>query len=113
MPKTTKRYSTIGYVWGHCWGGGEVGYTAKQLKANDMKSIKEQAIEGIENKSLDTGMGFEKITGALLLVKIEDVITIDKKEYINTEYQNLVVGNIPGYAYQALDELTDCRGNII
>jgi len=97
--KIIKKYSATGYVYGACWGGGRCGYEARELKGKTLASIKQQAKKGIADGTLDAGMGFEKITGALLYVKTESVITVNKKEFINVEIDSLKIGKISKELY--------------
>lgn len=100
-----KRYSSTGIVWGNLWGGGQSGYSAKKLSGPTLKSIKEQALKGIKEGSLDSGMGYESLIGAVLLVKKEDVKNIKDREYIHTSYRPLVVGKIKPKIRRFLEEL--------
>jgi hypothetical protein len=92
--KFMKKYSSTGIVWGNCWGGGQSGYTTRKIYGNSLKDLRKKAETMLSDGSLDSGMGYESLIGAILCVKIEDVKTIKGKEYINTTYRELCVGKL-------------------
>lgn len=89
-----KRYSAKGFVYGNNWGGGHCGYPSRFLCASSFKEIKEQAIKGVEDGSLNSGMGLESLIGAVLQLIICDVKIINKKEYTHTTKRFLIVGKV-------------------
>lgn len=90
--KTTFR--SKGLVLGNYWGGGSGAYKAKTLIANTMKEIVEQATEMVANNSLDSGMGFESLSGALLEIDTISTTEIDGKKFINIETEEVLIGNL-------------------
>jgi len=88
------RYEAKGIVWGNCWGGGQCGYGSKTVKADTQKQLDKKINKGIEDRSLDAGMGFESLEGAVMeVIKIE-TITVDDKEYTHKDYEIISYGKI-------------------
>lgn len=98
-------YFSTGYVYGKYWGGGEGAYTAKPLMGNTKESIIEQANKGLDG-SLDSGMGYESLIGAILIIKEEKQVSIDGEIYTHTETTVECVGNLS-------DEQTEFLYNIV
>lgn len=88
------KYIATGIVWGNCWGGGQVGYQSERLEATTLKDLYKQINKGIENGSLDSGMGYESLEGAIMNIEIRTTKIIDGKEFINSEYNLETFGNI-------------------
>lgn len=83
-----------GLVYGNTWGGGKCGYQSKELKANTREELLQQATKGIENGSLDSGMGYESIIGAALVITKITIVTIKGKNYKNKESEIALIGNL-------------------
>lgn len=90
--KTT--YKAKGLVIGNCWGGGECGYASERLVASTKKEIMKQADNGLANGSLDSGMGFERLQGAIMEVTKITTTKIKGKEFINEETEINIIGKI-------------------
>ena len=84
-------YKSTGVVYGRFWGGGEGIGIARELEADTKKELLEKAKKGL-NGMLDSGMGFEKLLGALLLIQKTTEIYIDNKLYRNHQYQQRFIG---------------------
>lgn len=89
-----KTYRAKGIVWGKYWGGGSGGYEATPVKADSMDELHEKIHKLFDSKELDGGMGFERLTGATMLVEIEETITINGKEYSHIDYEDFFVGEV-------------------
>jgi hypothetical protein len=87
-----KRITVTGIVYGNCWGGGQCGFKARKIEGGTLKEVKAEAQRMLENGSLDSGMGYESLNGAVLEAKIETIKMIDGEEYINTKYLVFTVG---------------------
>jgi len=94
-----KRYIAKGIVWGNCWGGGQCGYTSHILKASSMKKLNKQIEEGISNGSLDSGMGYEKVVGAVMSIEVREEIKVARgssyKPFTHSDYNIKTYGDIP------------------
>lgn len=81
---TTKTYRSTGLVFGNFWGGGKGAYPARQLQAKSVRGIIKQAREGL-NGSLDSGMGYASLIGAILYITETTTIVVDEKAYTSCE----------------------------
>jgi len=89
----TLKFKSSGYVYGFLWGGGKGAYPARELQADTKKDLLKQANEGL-NGSLDSGMGYESLTGAILEIKKISTIRLKSKEYVNKEYEVVFIGKL-------------------
>jgi hypothetical protein len=87
-------YIATGIVWGNFWGGGKGGYSARVIKANTRKELLNKAKEMLADGSLDGGMGYESLIGALLNIKKTTRIIIKDKEFKNEQYSKSFIGNL-------------------
>ena len=87
-------YYARGLVIGSCWGGGKVGYSARNLQNRSKKELIKEINNRIEDGSLDSGMGFEEVLGALLMITKRTSKIIKGKEYVNKEYEESFFGNL-------------------
>jgi len=92
-----KRITVNGIVYGNCWDGGQCGFKARKIEGGTLKEVKNTAKRMLEDGSLDSGMGYESLNGAVLEAKIETIKMIDGEEYINTKYQIFTVGKTTEY----------------
>jgi len=89
-----KRITVTGIVYGNCWDGRQCGFKAREIKGGTLKEVKATANRMFENGSLDSGMGFESLTGAVLEAKILTIKIINGEEYVNTKYQTITIGKV-------------------
>ena len=92
--KSTVKFESEGLVYGNYWGGGKGAYSARKLKADTLEELLKQANEGLDDGSLDRGMGYESLIGALLLVKTITTVIIKGKEFNNEETEEMFIGNL-------------------
>jgi hypothetical protein len=60
-------YKAIGFVYGRLWDGNEGGYPSIQLEGfSSIEALIEGANKKLEDRSLDSGMGFLDLKGAIL-----------------------------------------------
>jgi len=91
--KETVRFRSCGLVLGILWGGGMGAYPATKLNAETKEDLIEQANKGLDG-SLDSGMGFESLLGALLTVTTITTIEYKGKKFTNFEDEEILVGNL-------------------
>ena len=87
-----KRITVTGTVYGNCWDGGQCGFKARKIEGDTLKEVKDEAKRMLEDGSLDPGMGFESLNGAVLEAKIKTIKMINGEEYINTQHLIFTVG---------------------
>lgn len=101
MEKTIK-FKSRGIVLGYCWGGGKGSYEAKRLEADTKENLIQKATNMLNDGSLDGGMGFECLKGALLDITEITTVIIDGKPFINEESEYTSIGNLSEDEYDNL-----------
>jgi len=91
--KAKESFKSTGLVYGNLWGGGEGSYPAKKLEGKTKADILEQATKGLDG-SLDAGMGFESLIGAILLITTITTIVVKGKTFTNEETEEEFIGNL-------------------
>ena len=61
-------------------------YKARSLTARSLGELKDKAIARIDDGSLDSGMGFARLIGALLYITERQVITLCGKEFTHESH---------------------------
>jgi hypothetical protein len=87
-------YTAKGFVYGNYWGGGKGAYRSKEIIANTEDAIEEVANKMLKEGSLDGGMGYESLIGALLYVTETKTINIDGEDFKHEEIYCLFVGDL-------------------
>lgn len=89
-----KTYSATGLVYGKYWGGGEGSYPSKKLVAyQSVEALLKDATSMLDG-SLDSGMGYERLLGAMLIVEEKETLEIDGKEFVHKEYETHFIGEL-------------------
>ena len=101
--KTYYKITCIFYV--HYWFCGEGTYKAESLEGEDLKELIKKAKKMLKDGSLDSGMGYESLIGALLTIEKIKTITKNGKDYQNSEFENLFIGNLTDKQIEFLDEI--------
>ena len=89
----TAKFESEGYVYGFLWGGGKGAYPARKLQADNKADLLNQANEGL-NGSLDSGMGYESLIGALLEITTITTVEIEGKPFTNEERDIEFIGKL-------------------
>ena len=97
-------FVSTGRVWGNTWGGGQCGYPSKTLHSDTRKNLLNMAKKMLADGSLDSGMGYESLTGAILKIVRYETIEVDCRKYTNTETEIVKVGKMPAKAREMLTE---------
>ena len=99
-------YKSDGLVLGNYWGGGSGSYTATTLHSNISKEdLIEQNKRALESGALDSGMGYESLIGALIIIETKSVIEHEGKEFTNKEYEEVFIGNLTDEQKEFLEEV--------
>lgn len=101
------KFTATGFVYGNYWGGGKGSYPSRKLEANTREDLLKEANEGL-NGSLDSGMGYESLIGAILHVTKITTIDIDTRLFINKETETEFIGDLTD---EEQDFLYDCCNN--
>lgn len=98
-------YKASGIVLGNYWGGGQGGYKAETLTANSREDLKRQILAGIADGSLDSGMGYESLIGAMMNIETIDTREIDGKTFVASEQEINCYGDL---SEEQQDFLIEC-----
>ena len=96
-----KTYTSKGIVWGDLWLGGKCGYKARTVTAATKQKLLAKVKKMLDDGSLDAGMGFASLYGAYLTIKVTDTKTINGKEYVHADYDDIVIGNLTNEEIEA------------
>lgn len=101
--ETTINYEAKGVCLGKLWGGGEGAYTTEKYTNSSLSKLKTEIEKGIGNSTIDSGMGFESMIGALMIVTTIRTKTINGKNYTNKENENMFFGDLTEEQQDFLD----------
>ena len=97
-----KSYKATGFVLGNLWGGGQGAYPTIELEADTKESLMEKAKVALDDGSIDSGMGFESLVGAVLDITESTMVEIEDEIYINEKYIFDTVGELTDEQYEWL-----------
>lgn len=100
------KYESTGLVYGNYWGGGQGAFSARRLEAGTKEELLKQAEEGLDG-SLDGGMGYESLIGAMLNITKFTTVEIDGREFVNKEHETEFIGDLTD---EQIDFLIECNG---
>jgi len=89
-----KRYIARGYVLGKLWGDGIGAYPSRTLETESIDQLKVEAMKGIKEGWLDSGMGFECLLGARLVIETIESLKKGKKTFFNSSYKVAFFGDL-------------------
>lgn len=104
------KFESNGVVLGNYWGGGSGAYPARKFKADSLEEITKLNYDALKDGSLDSGMGYESLKGAVIEVTKIEVIEIDGREFTNREYSELLIGTL---TEDERDSLINCSIGLI
>lgn len=93
MEKITT-YKATGLVYGNYWGGGAGSYNARTLCGDDYDKLIEKIEESIKDGSLDAGMGYESLKGAMMQIETITDVLIEGKTYSNRASEIVFLGDL-------------------
>ena len=102
MEKEVK-FTAKGQVLGNYWGGGSGAYPTIKFTGATKEEILEKANAALNDGSMDSGMGYESLIGAILVVKETTKIVVDEKEFTNDEYEEISIGKLNDEQLQFLE----------
>jgi len=97
-----RSYKSEGYVLGNYWGGGQGAYPCIKLESDNLDDLIKQNELALKSGSLDSGMGYESLIGALLYVTTISIICYEGQEFRKKEIDT-----------QFICELTDEQENFL
>lgn len=90
----SKTYHSSGFVLGYVWGGGKGSYGVKRFESPNKRTLLKMCREALDNNSLDNGMGFESLIGALIQIKTVTKVNLKGKLFINEEFDTEFIGKL-------------------
>ena len=102
----TVKFTSTGLVHGNYWGGGKGAYKAEKLSADTKEELIEMATKMLDDGSLDSGMGYESLIGALLNITKTTTIIHDGKPFTNEETEEEFIGDL---TEEQQDFLIECE----
>ena len=99
-----KSFKATGFVLGNYWGGGTGAYPTIEFTADTKEELLEKAKVALEDGSIDSGMGYESLIGAVLDVTVSTAIEFEGDEYVNEKYEFDTVGILTDEQYDFLQE---------
>lgn len=100
----TLNYKAKGMVLGNLWGGGIGAYPTKWVYGYTKEELLDNAKKSLDDGSLDKGMGFESLIGAVLNITIITKIEIDDEIFINEKFEFDSVGELSDEQHDFLME---------
>jgi hypothetical protein len=90
----TSSFEAKGLVYGFLWSSQLGAYPTKKLVANTREELLKLAGEKLNDGSLDSGMGYESLKGALLNITEITTVKIDGKVFYNENIEQEFIGNL-------------------
>lgn len=90
----TSKFVAKGLVYGFLWSGQLGAYPTKKLTASTREELLKLAGEKLQDGSLDSGMGFRSLKGALLNIKETTIVKIDGKVFYNENIEQEFIGDL-------------------
>lgn len=100
-------YYAEGKVIGNLWDGGKGTYLSRSLFAKTKEELDKLIRDGIKSGSLDSGMGFQSLSGAAMTIIKKETRIIDNKPFVNKEY------TLEFYGELSAEEIEWLNGNNI
>ena len=98
-------YAARGHVLGNYWGGGKGSYRTIRLYDTTLDGLLEKCKTALHDGSLDSGMGFASLLGAVIEVVTITTITVGDKEFTNEEIETHIIGELTEEEQEFLLEL--------
>ena len=89
-----KTFESEGIVLGNYWGGGSGAYKARNYSASTLEELLKLNIEALRDGSLDSGMGYESLKGAILTITETETRVIDGRDFTHTEDTIHFIGDL-------------------
>lgn len=103
-PEIVTTYKAEGFVLGNYWGGGRGSYKAVTIEHYDLDHLNKVINEKLLDGSLDSGMGYESLIGAIYDITVIRKIEVDGLIYTNHQSIVKFFGKLTG---KQRDFLTD------
>ena len=102
--ETKEVWSATGLVYGIDWGFNYIAYPSISFQNDSYEGLLAEANKALANESIDSGMGFESIIGALLEITCETSIEIEENTFINYTKTTVFIGDLTEEQQEFLEE---------
>lgn len=92
--KQTKRFVATGLVLGNLYLGGEGAFGAKRITADTREELLNAITDKLADGSLDAGMGFDGLVGAIIEITTVTMLTVNDKTFENEETETVFFGEL-------------------
>tara|TARA_R110000822_G_scaffold7020_1_gene29096 strand:+ start:149 stop:475 length:327 start_codon:yes stop_codon:yes gene_type:complete len=99
-----KTYKATGFVLGNYWGGGTGAYATIEFTADTKEELLEKANVALKDGSIDSGMGYESLIGAILDITVTTKVELEDENYFNEKFEFDTVGELTDEQYNFLQE---------
>jgi hypothetical protein len=99
-----KSYKATGFVLGNYWGGGQGAYPTINFEADTKEALMDKANVALKDGSIDSGMGYESLIGAVLDITEVSTVEVDDESFTNEKYIFDTVGELTNEEYEFLQE---------
>ena len=87
-------FEAKGIVLGNYWGGGQGGYSSRTITSDSKEEIITKANEMLKDGSLDSGMGYESLIGAILIITTTTTIKNKGQEFSRKDSETVFIGEL-------------------
>jgi hypothetical protein len=91
---TRSDFTASGVVIGKLWGGGSGAYPSATLRSESLKDLRNDIQSALDSGALDSGFGFERLTGAEMYITETISKEIDGEIYTRNETTSEIFGEI-------------------
>ena len=96
-------YRAEGLVYGQYWGGGKGSYDSKKFSADDLQVLLDAIDASLKDGSLDSGMGYECLIGAIMEITTITTTEIQGLVFTNEQYEDHFFGDLTDDQREFLD----------
>ena len=87
-------YQAQGVCIGRLWSFEDGAYPTIKFNNSNKDELYNEIEESVKSGSIDSGMGFESIRGALMTITTKTTITVDDKTFTNEESETDIFGKV-------------------
>lgn len=104
MKEELIKVEATGVVWGTCWDGRECGYAATKIQGETEEEVLNELNKAFAEGWLDSGMGFERLNGALMRVTKTYQIEVNGNFYERKEEDFIKLGKMHYTKFRILED---------
>lgn len=96
------KFKAKGMVLGNLWGGGKGAYPTIEVAADSREEVHSLIKIHLNSGSLDSGMGFESLVGAVMIVTKITRIEVDGLPFSNRQEEVELFGDLNEFEQEFL-----------